>query len=64
MDWEVCPVKRPLLSVTRLIKARHTAHFEEDVASIMHRATGQKTFLRRVGGVLMLDMWIKRPPPK
>ena len=36
VDWEVCDVKRPLLSVTRIIKAGHTAHFAEDAAWITH----------------------------
>ena len=64
VDWEVCDVKRPLLSVTRINQAGHTTHFTETAAWITHTETKSKTYLRREGGVCMLDLWVRRPPPE
>ena len=63
VGWELCDVKRPLLSVTRINQAGHTTHFADGAAWITHTATKAKTYLRREGGVWMLDLWVKRPPP-
>ena len=63
VDWEVCDDKRPLLSVTRIKQAGHTTHFTDGAAWITHTATETKTYFRREGGIWMLDLWVKRPPP-
>ena len=62
IEWEVCPVKRPLLSVTRLAKAGNQVHIADNTAWILNTKTREKTYLRRERGVWMLDFWIKRPP--
>ena len=55
--WEVCPVKRPLLSVAKITKAGSQVFLGEDKAFVENNNTGQITNLRRERNML----WVKRP---
>ena len=59
--WEVCPVKRPLLSVAKITKAGNQVYLGEDTAFVKNNKTGQTTNLRRERNVWMLDLWVKKP---
>ena len=59
--WEVCPVKRPLLSVAKFTKAGNQVHLGEEKAFVKNNKTGQITNLRRERDVWMLGLWVKRP---
>ena len=59
--WEVCPVKRPLLSVAKITKAGNQVYLGEDKAFVKNDKTGQITNLRRERDVWMLVLWLKRP---
>ena len=59
--WEVCLLKRPLLSVVKITKAGNQVYFGEDKAFVNNNKTGQITNLRRERNVWMLDLWVKRP---
>ena len=59
--WEVCPVKRPLLSVAMITKAENQVFLGEDKAFVKNNKTVQITSLRRERNVWMLDLWVKRP---
>ena len=59
--WEVCPVKRPLLSVAKITKAGNQVYLGEGKAFVKNNKTGQITNLRRERNVWMLDLWVKRP---
>ena len=59
--WEVCPVKRPLLSVAKITKAGNQVYLAEDKAFVKNNKTGRITNLRRERNVWMLDLWVKRP---
>ena len=59
--WEVCPVKRPLLSVAKITKAGNQVYLGEDKAFVKNNKTGQITNLRRERNVWMLDLWVKGP---
>ena len=61
VTWEVCPVKRPLLSVAKITKAGNMVHMTEQEAYIKHLRSGQITKLRRERNVWMMDMWIRKP---
>ena len=61
IGWEVCPVKRPLLSVAKITKAGNQVYLGEDKAFDKNNKTGQITNLRRERNVWMLDLWVKRP---
>ena len=54
--WEVCPVKRPLLSVAKITKAGNHVNLGEDKAFIKNDKTGHVTNLRRQRNVWMLDL--------
>ena len=59
--WEVCPVKRPLLSVAKITTAGNQVYSGEDKVFVKNNKTGQITNLRRERNVWMLDLWVKRP---
>ena len=58
---EVCPVRRLLLSGTKMARAGHRVVCEDKVGYIQNIKTGRKTYLRRDRNVWVLDMWIKKP---
>ena len=58
--WEVCPVKRLLLSVAMITKAGNQVFLGEDKAFVKNNKTVQITSLRRERNVWMLDLWVKR----
>ena len=64
IPWEVCPVKRPLLSATKLAKNGHVLTIKDKEAWIHHTQTGERSKLRREGNVWMLDLWIRKPPER
>ena len=45
--WEVCPVKRLLLSVVKITKAGNQVHLGEDKTFVKNNKTVQITHLRR-----------------
>ena len=59
--WEVCPVKRFLVSVAKITKAGNQVYLGEEKAFVKKNKTGQITYLRRERIVWMLDLWVKRP---
>ena len=59
--WEVCPVKRPLLSLVKLAKAGNVVKIGGDDAQIFNFATRKVTRLRKHGNAFMLDFWVWRP---
>ena len=61
ISWEVCPVKRPLLSVMKLTAAGNVVNMGKDSACIINQRTREVTPLRRERNVWILDMWIKKP---
>ena len=60
ISWEVCPVKKPLLSVVRLNDAGSKVTMQKNRAYITN-VKGEITHLRRVRNTWVLDLWIKRP---
>ena len=61
ISWEVCPVKKPLLSVARLSDAGNEVTMGKAEAYITNKKTGAVTHLRRVRNTWVLDMWIRVP---
>ena len=59
--WEVCPVKRPLLSLVKLAKAGNLVKIGAEHAHIYNIATKKVTRLRKEGNVFMLDFWVWNP---
>ena len=58
---EVCPVKRLLLSGTRMARAGNKCHFEDKVADLENVKTKQNTYLRRDRNVWVLHIWVRKP---
>ena len=61
ISWEVCPVKKPLLSVPRLTEAGNVVKIGKNKAIIINRKTKQATHLRKERKVWLLDIWLWRP---
>ena len=59
--WEVCPVKRALLSVKKMTRTGNMAWFGEDRAFIKNLTSGEVTQLRTERNVCMLDIWVPKP---
>ena len=62
ITWEVCPIKRPLLSATKIAKSGNIVQIGETEAFIKNVATGQTIMLRRERNIWLLDLWVQKPP--
>ena len=59
--WEVCPVKRPLLTVAKTTKAGNQVYLGEDKAFVKNNKTGQITNFRREHNVWIHEsatLWV------
>ena len=61
--FQIAAVERPLVPVSQLAKSGHSVEFLKDVAMIVHKASGRKMRLPRVGGVYVLRMRVRDAPP-
>ena len=61
ISWEVCPVKKPLLSVPRLTEAGNVVKIGKNKAIIVNSKTKQVTHLRKERKVWLLDIWLWKP---
>ena len=59
MKWVVCPVRRPLISVTKVVEAGNEVFMNRKNPRIVNTKTGQVTKLKKQGGVYVLDIWIE-----
>ena len=57
---QVCEVSKPLLSVSKLVKAGNRVVFEESGSCIEDIKTGEVMKLHSDGGMYMLKLWVKR----
>ena len=55
---QVCDVNKPLLSVSRLVKAGNTVVFGADGAYVEDNATQERMWLHESGGMYMLKLWV------
>ena len=60
---QVCEVKKPLLSVRKVMAGGSRVVFDEDGSYIESKATGERTWLKEQGGMFMLKMWVQRGSP-
>ena len=59
---QVCGVNKPLLSVKKVMSGGSRVVFDEDGSYIESKATGERTWLKEVGGMFMLKMWVQKQP--
>ena len=59
LKFQVAGVERPLISVSQLARARHRVEFAAEAGYIVHKATGRRIKLHRVGGTYVLKMRVK-----
>ena len=62
MTWQVCPVRRALISVSKMVEAGNTVTMGSEDPKIVNDATGQTTRMQKKGGVYTVDMWVKVRP--
>ena len=56
---QVCDVSKPLMSVSRLVKAGHSVVFGPEAAYIQDGTTGERMSLQESGGMFTLKMWVQ-----
>ena len=56
---QVCDVSKPLMSVSRLVKAGHSVVFGPEAAYIEDGTTGERMRLQESGGMFTLKMWVQ-----
>ena len=61
ITWQVCPVKRALLSLVMLAKVGNVVKIGAESAHIFNLATRRTTKLRKEGNVFTLEFWIWKP---
>ena len=60
MTAQVCDVNKPLLSVKRAVQANNRVVFDADGSYVECKKTGQKLWLKEVGGMYMLRLWVRK----
>ena len=58
MTVQVAPVRKPLISIARLSDAGNDVNLHADRPHILHKATGERTELRRGCKAYTVDMWV------
>ena len=58
MKWTVCDVRRPLISVAKVVEAGNDVFLESKNPRIVNLKTKQVTKLKKKGGVYVLDLWV------
>ena len=61
MTVQICDVNQGLLSVSKLNMAGNRVMFDGDDSYIQNKASGEKTWMKRKGGMFTLKMWVRRP---
>ena len=56
---QVCDVSKPLMSVSRLVKAGHSVVFGPEAAYIEDGTTRERMRLHESGGMFTLKMWVE-----
>ena len=56
---QVCDVSKPLMSVSRLVKAGNTVVFAPEGAHILHADSGERIRLTEKNGMYHLRMWVQ-----
>ena len=59
---QVCEVSKPLLSVSRLVKAGNSVVFSPEGAYITDGATGENISLTEHGGMYHMRLWVPARP--
>ena len=57
---QVCDVNKPLLSVSKVVAAGNRVVFDKDGSYIEDLTTGDKVWLKNVGGMYILKLLVKR----
>ena len=58
--WQVAGVKRPLMSVGKMLEAGNKVHLDSSSPRVV-LANGRTVALRRVGNVFLIDLWVREP---
>ena len=60
MTAQVCEVNKALLSVSKVVNAGNRVVFEAEGSYVQDRTTMEKMYLKEVGGMYMMKMWVKK----
>ena len=62
MTFQAAPVSRPLGSVQRMCKSKHTVVFDEEGSFVVNKISGEINWMREENGNYMLDLWVLPKP--
>ena len=60
--WQVADVKRPLMSVAKMVVAGNRVHLDSKDPRIV-RPKGGVLYLRKAGNVFVVDLWVRKMQP-
>ena len=60
MTAQVCEVNKALLSVSKVVNAGNRVVFEAEGSYVEDRTTMERMYLKEVGGMYMIKMWVKK----
>lgn len=61
---QVCAVKQTLMSVSKMTAQGNRAMFDDEGSYVEDKTSGEITWMRQVGGMYMLKMWVSRKTNK
>ena len=64
MTVQVAKIRKPLISTIRLNEAGNDVNLHAVKPHVYHKASGEKTMLRREGKAYVMDLWVWVPNKK
>ena len=61
---QVCAVNKTLMSVSKVAAHGNIVVYDDEGSYIEDNVTGERTWMRQVGGMHMLKMWVSRKTTK
>ena len=61
---QVCAVNNTLMSVSKVAAQGNRVIFDDDGSCIEDKVSGERTWMKQVGGMYMLKMWVSRKTTK
>ena len=61
---QVCAVNKTLMSVSKMTAQGNRVVFDDDGSYIEDKSSGDVTWMKQVGGMYMLKMWVSRKTTK
>ena len=61
---QICAVNKTLMSVSKVAAQGNRVILDDDGSYIEDKVSGERTWMKQVGGMYMLKMWVSRKTTK